>query len=156
MTEPVPPRPTFGLALGEAARKLGKLHRRALADLGSDFSNWMLLTLLAQRTGPIPVDEVVAELDRRMDLARPHVIDLLERTAAAGLLAHVPGKPVPTVALTESGSAHYAKLYAHARKTTDAACADIDPATLDAAITVLLAVDARATSLLGSQAPQGV
>jgi hypothetical protein len=150
MTEYAAPRPSFGRALGEVARKLGKLHRRALADFDSDFPSWMLLTLLAQQTSPIPVEDVVVELDRRMDLARPEVIGLLERTAAAGLVAYVPGEPAPTAALTDSGSAHYAGVYAHARKITDAACADIDPATLDAAVTVLLTVDARATRLLGS------
>lgn len=150
MTEHPAPRPTFGLALGAAARKLTKLHRRALADFDSDFPSWMLLTLLAERTSPIPVEEVVLELDRRMDLARPEVIDLLERTAATGFIAHVAGQPAATVALTGSGSTHYASLYTHARKITDAAYDGIDPATLDAAITVLLAVDAQATSLLAS------
>jgi DNA-binding MarR family transcriptional regulator len=150
MTRHATPGPSLGLVLGEAARKMGKLHRRALADLDSDFPSWMLLTLLAQRTSPTPVEQLVVELDRRMDLARPHVIGLLERTAAAGYITRVPGEPVHAVALTDSGSAHYASLYAHARKCTDAASADIDPATVDAAITVLLAVDARATSLLGS------
>lgn len=150
MTEHAAPRPSFGLALGEAARKMSKLHRRALADFDSDFPSWMLLTLLTQRTSPIPVEEVAVELDRRMDLGRPDVIGLLERTAAAGFIANVPGQPAPTVALSDSGSAHYASLYEHSRKSTDAAFADIDPATLDAAITVLLAVEARATSLLAS------
>ena len=150
MTEHAAPRPSFGRALGEVARKMGKLHRRALADLDSDFPSWMLLTLLAQQNSPTPVEDVVVELDQRMDLARPEVIGLLERTAAAGLIAYNPGEPTPTTALTDVGSAHYASLYAHARKITDAACTGIDPATLDAAVTVLLAVDARATSLLGS------
>jgi hypothetical protein len=127
---------------------MGKLHRRALADLDCDFPTWMLLTLLAQRTAPTPVEEVVLELDRRTDLARPDAVGLLERTATAGHIAHMPEETTPTVTLTDAGSAHYARLYAHARTCTDAATADIDPATLDAAITVLLAVDARATSLL--------
>lgn len=150
MIEHVAPRPSLGLALGEAARNLGKLHRRALAELGSDFPSWMLLTLLAEQTSPIVVEDVIGELHRRMDLARPDVIGLLERTSAAGLVAYVPEEPATTAALTDSGSAHYARLYAHARQVTGAASADIDPATLDAAVTVLLAVNARATSLLGS------
>ena len=37
MIENPTPRPSFGRALGEAARQLTKLHRRALADCGSDF-----------------------------------------------------------------------------------------------------------------------
>ena len=150
MIEHAAPRPSLGLALGEAARKLGKLHRRALAELGSDFPSWMLLTLLAEQTSPIAVEDVIGELHRRMDLDRPDVIGLLERTAAAGLVAYVPEEAATTAALTDSGSAHYARLYAHARQVTGAASADIDPATLDAAVTVLLAVNARATSLLGS------
>ena len=150
MIEHAVPRPSLGLALGEAARKLTKLHRRALAELGSDFPSWMLLTLLAEQTAPIAVEDVAGELDRRMDLARPDVIGLLERTAAAGLVAYVPGEPAGTAALTDAGSAYYARLYAHARQVTGAASADIDPATLDAAVTVLLSVNARATSLLGA------
>lgn len=98
----------------------------------------------------MPVEEVIVELDRRMELARPDAVDLLGRTATAGLITDVPGEPAPAVALTDSGSAFYARLYAHARKRTDAASAGIDPATLDAAVTVLLAVDARAASLLGA------
>jgi hypothetical protein len=43
----------------------------------------MLLTLLQEHASAIPVDDVVFEMDHRMDLARPDVISLLERTAAA-------------------------------------------------------------------------
>jgi DNA-binding MarR family transcriptional regulator len=150
MTENPTPRPSFGRVLAETARNLGKLHRRALADFDSDFPSWMLLTLLAEQTPAIPVDHVVAEMDRRMDLRQPDVISLLERTAAAGFVAYHPEEPAPTAGLTEAGSAHYASLYAHARKLTDAAADGIDPEELDAAVTVLLAIDDRATALLGS------
>lgn len=54
MTEPATPRPSFGLALGGAARTLGKLHRRALADLDADFPGWMLLTSLRSRPRRCP------------------------------------------------------------------------------------------------------
>jgi hypothetical protein len=144
------PRPSLGRALGEVARSLGKLHRRALADFDSDFPSWMLLTLLNEQTSAIPVDDVVFEMDRRMDLARSEVISLLERTAAAGFVAYRPEVPVPTAELTEAGSAQYASLYAHAREITDAAAEGIDPDRLDAVVAVLVAVDKRATSLLGS------
>jgi hypothetical protein len=150
MTEYPAPRPSFGRALAEAARKINKLHRRALADFDSDFPSWMLLTLLKEQTSAIPVDDVVFEMDHRMDLAQPDVIRLLERTAAAGFVAYRPEDPVPTAGLTETGSAYFASLYAHARKLTDAAADGIDPEKLDAMVTVLLAVDERATSLLGS------
>jgi hypothetical protein len=150
MTENPTPRPSFGRALGEAARKINKLHRRALTDFESDFPSWMLLTLLREHASAVPVDDVVFEMDHRMDLARPDVISLLERTAAAGFVAYRPEDPVPTAGLTETGSEHFANLYAHARKLTDATTDGIDPERLDAAISVLLAVDARATSLLGS------
>jgi hypothetical protein len=49
------------------------------------------------------------------------------RTAAAGFLAYRPEDPVPTAGLTQTGSAHFASLYAHARKLTDAATDGIDP-----------------------------
>ena len=140
--------PSFGRAVAEAARKIGKLHRRALADLDSDFPSWMLLTLLREQSSALPVEDVVAEMDRRMDLPRPDVIGLLERSAAAGLVAYLPGDPVPTAALTEAGASFFADLYAHARKVTDAAVDGIDPDRLDAAVTVLLAADERATALL--------
>jgi hypothetical protein len=110
----------------------------------------MLLTLLQEHASAIPVDDVVFEMDHRMDLARPEVISLLERTAAAGFVAYRPEDLVPTAGLTEPGSAHVASLYAHARKLTDAAADGIDPEKLDVAVTVLLAVDVRATSLLAS------
>jgi hypothetical protein len=89
-------------------------------------------------------------MDHRMDLAQPDVIGLLERTAKAGFVAYHPEDPVPTAGLTEAGSAHYASLYAHARKLTDAAADGIDTEKLDAVVTVLLAIDERATALLGS------
>lgn len=143
-------RPSFGRALGEAARKLSKLHRRALADLDSDFPSWMLLALLDESASPIPVDTVVAEMDRRMDLARAGVLGLLDRTAAAGLVARRPQDPSPVVGLTEAGSALFARLYAHSRAITDAAAGGIDPAALDEAVSVLLAVDRAATSLLAA------
>lgn len=150
MTENITPHPSFGRALGEAARKINKLHRRALADFDADFPTWMLLTLLNEQTSAIPVDDVVAEMDRRMDLARPEVISLLEHTAATGFATYSPKDPVPTAELTDAGSAHFASLYAHARKATDAAYAGIAPEALETAVTVLLAVDERAKSLLNS------
>ena len=148
MTGNPAPRPSFGRALGEAARKLGKLHRRALADLGTDFPSWMLMTLLTERAAAVPVEDVVVELDRRMDLARPDVIGLLERSTATGFVAYRPDDPVPTAELTRAGEAHYAAVYAHARELTDAAADGVDPDVLGVAVTVLLAVDARATALL--------
>ena len=148
MIENPTPRPSFGRALGEAARQLTKLHRRALADCGSDFPSWMLLTLLNEQTAAIAVDQVVVELDRRMDLARPDVIRLLERTADAGHIAYRPEDAAGTVALTEKGAAQFASIYAHARAVTDAASAGIDADSVAAAVGVLLAVEERATSLL--------
>ena len=148
MTENPVPRPSFGRALGEVSRTLGKLHHRALAERGSDFPSWMLLTVLNEQSAPIPVDTVVVEMDRRIDLARPEVISLLERTAAAGLVACRPVDPDATAKLTEAGSAHFASLYTYSRAVTDAAADGIDPAALDAAITVILAIEERALSLL--------
>jgi DNA-binding MarR family transcriptional regulator len=142
------PRPSFGRALGETARQLTKLHRRALADCGTDFPSWMLLTLLTEQATTITVDQVVVELDRRMDLARPDVIRLLERTADAGHIAHRPEDAADTVALTEAGAARFASIYSHARTVTDAASAGIDADSLDAAVGVLLTVEERAASLL--------
>lgn len=140
--------PSFGRAVAEAARKIGKLHRRALADLGSDFPSWMLLTLLREQTSALAVDDVVAEMDRRMDLPRPEVISLLERSATAGLVAYLPHEPVPTAALTEAGTDFFTRLYAHARKVTDAAVDGIDSERLDAAVTVIVAAGERAAALL--------
>ncbi|GAA1714871.1 MarR family winged helix-turn-helix transcriptional regulator [Fodinicola feengrottensis] len=144
------PLPSFGLALGEAARKIGKLHRRALAEAGSDFPSWMLLVLLKEKVTALAVDEVVAELDRRMDLARPAVINLLERTAELGFVAYHPENPTPMVALTEAGAAHFESMYAYARKATDAAIGGIDPEMVETAIRVLLEVDKRAASLMSA------
>lgn len=148
MTGDATPRPSFGLALGGAARKVGKLHRLALAEYGTDFPTWMLLTLLAEQRTPRLAEDVIVELDRRMELPRADAVGLLARTAADGLVTYAAGDDTPGVALTGPGAALYADLYAHARSRTDAAYADVDPATLDATISTLLTIDARATALL--------
>ncbi|MEV1174177.1 hypothetical protein [Nonomuraea sp. NPDC049784] len=142
-------RPSLGRALAETTRLIGKLHRRALADFDSDFPTWMLLTLLEEADVALPVDEVVKELNRRLDLAEPDTVRVLERAAAAGHVAYRPGDAPATAELTESGKDHFAALYAHARKATDAAFEGIDPAGLDTALTVVLAAKERAAAELG-------
>jgi DNA-binding MarR family transcriptional regulator len=141
------PRPSFGRALAEAARRMTKLHRRALADFDSDFPTWMLYTLLKEKGVPLRADEVAAELNLRMDLAEPDTLQVLNRAAAAGHITFQPDGPTAATTLTEAGAAHFASLYAHARETTDRALDGIDPAMLETALTVLLAVDERATAL---------
>ena len=86
-----PPQPTFGRALGEAARWLTKLHRRALADYDCDFPTWMLYTLLTEKGGALPVDQIATELNLRMDLAAPDTRRVLDRAAAAGHLTFSAG-----------------------------------------------------------------
>ncbi|MET8143167.1 hypothetical protein ABZU32_22930 [Sphaerisporangium sp. NPDC005288] len=140
-------RPSFGRALGETARLIGKLHRRALADLDSDFPTQMLLTLLKEKDVPLPIDEVAKELDQRMDLAEADTLRVLERAAAAGHVAYRPENSPATAELTEAGDDHFATVYAHSRKVTDAAFEGIDPAELNAALTVLLAAKERAAAL---------
>jgi DNA-binding MarR family transcriptional regulator len=140
-------RPSFGRALGEAARKMTKLHRRALADFDSDFPSWMLYTLLTEKGVPLRADEIAAELELRMDLAEPDTLRVLDSAAAAGHITFQPDDPAAATTLTEAGVAHFASLYAHARRTTDRAMEGIDPAMLETALTVLLAVDERATAL---------
>ncbi|NUP67167.1 MAG: hypothetical protein HOW71_33920 [Nonomuraea sp.] len=141
-------RPSLGRAFGEAARLIGKLHRRALADFDSDFPTWMLLTLLEEAGGPLPADEVAKELDRRLDLAEPDTVRVLERAAAAGHVAYRLDDASATAELTEAGRSHFKALYAHARKTTDVAFEGIDPAELDTALTVVLAAGERAAAAL--------
>lgn len=143
------PRPTFGQTLGETSRLLGKLHRRALTDFDTDFPTWMLLTLLKEKGAPLLVDDVVTELDLRMDLTEPDTIGVLERAATAGHIAYQRQDQSATAQLTEAGAAHFADLYAHARKLTGAAIDDIDPAMLGVAFTVLLTIKERATAELG-------
>lgn len=146
------PRPSFGQALGQTSRQVGKLHHRALADFDTDFPTWMLLTSLKEKGVPLLVGEVVRELNLRMDLAEPDTVLVLERAAAAGHVTYLPGNHPATAELTEAGAAHFADVYAHARKTTDAAFEGIDPAMLDTALTVLLAVNERATRLITNHA----
>jgi len=148
MTENPSPRPSFGRALGETSRLIKKLHDRATADHHTDFPTWMLLTLLAEKRVVLPVDDVARELDQRMDLAEPDVLRLLERAAAAGHVDYRSGHGPATAELTEAGAAHFAVVYADARAATDAAFQDIDPAALDAALTVLLAAKERAAAAL--------
>jgi hypothetical protein len=149
MTDNPMPRPSIGQALGQAARQVGNLHRLALAEFDTDFPTWMLLALLKEKGVALPVEEVVREMHQRMDLAKPDTIEVLERAAAAGHVRYRPGNGPATAELTEAGAAHFATVYAHARKTTAAAFDDIDPATLDTTLTMLLAVNERATALLG-------
>lgn len=143
------PHPSVGQTLGQTARKIGNLLRRALARFDTDFPTWMLLVLLKEKGVALPVEEVARELNLRMDLAEPDAIEVLERAAAAGHVRYLPGNRPATVELTEAGAAHFANVYAHARKTTDAAFEGIDPAMIDTTLTVLLAVNERATTLLG-------
>lgn len=142
-------RPSLGRALGETARLIGTLHRRALADFDSDFPTWMLLTLLWEAGVPLPLDEVVKELDLRLDLAEPDTVRVLERAAAAGHITYQPDDAAAPAELTEAGTDHFRALYAHARKVTDAAFEGIDPADLDTALTVVLAANERAAAALG-------
>jgi hypothetical protein len=142
-------RPSFGRALGETSRLIGKLHHRALADLDSDFPTWMLLTLLEEKGVPLPVDEVVKELNQRLDLAEPDTLEVLERAAAAGHVTFQPENTPATAELTEAGTDHFAALYAHARKVTDVAFEGIDPDELNTALTVVLAAKERAAAALG-------
>ena len=72
---------------------------------------------------------------------------MLDRAAAAGYVTFRPDDPAAATTLTEAGAAHFASMYAHARKVTDSALDGIDPAMLETALTVLLAVDERATAL---------
>ena len=141
-------RPSFGRALGELNHLVGKLHRRALADFGSDFPTWMLLTLLQEKGVRLPVDEVARELDRRLDLAEPDALRTLEHAAAAGHVAYQPENTPATAELTEAGTRYFAALYAHARKATDVAFAGIDPDELNTALTVVLAAKERAAAAL--------
>lgn len=141
-------RPSLGRALGELNRLVGKLHRRALADLDSDFSTWMLLNLLEEKGVPLPVDMVAKELNQRMDLAEADTRRLLERAAAAGHVAHLRDSTPATAELTEAGTAHFAALYAHARQCTDAVFEGIDQADLDTALKVALAAKERAAAAL--------
>lgn len=149
MTDNPAPRPSFGRALGEAARQLTKLHHRALADFDCDFPSWMLYTLLKEKGAPLRADEIAAELNLRMDLAAPDTLRVLDRAAAAGHITFHPGDPAAATTLTEAGAAHFASLYAHSRKTTDRVVDGIDPATVAAAVTVLIAVRERAIAQLG-------
>ncbi|MFI9597784.1 hypothetical protein [Nonomuraea sp. NPDC052265] len=142
------PRPSLGRAFGETARLIGKLHRRALADFDSDFPTWMLLTLLKEAAAPLPVDDVVKELDRRLDLAEPETVQVLDRAAAAGHITYRRDSHPATAELTEAGTDHFAALYAHAREVTDVAFAGIDPAHLDTALTVVLAARERAAAAI--------
>ena len=141
--------PSLGRALGEANRMIGKLHHRALADFDSDFPTWMLLTLLAEQDGPLPVDEVVKELDRRADVTQTDTLRLLERAAAAGHVEYHSENAPATAKLTEAGTDHFAAMYAHARKVTGVAFEGIDPADLQVALKVVLAAKERATAEIG-------
>jgi len=149
VTENPAPRPSFGRAFGEAAHKLTKLHRRALADFGSDFPSWMLYTLLKEKGVPLSADTIAAELNLRMDLAQADTLQIIDRAATAGHITFESGDPATAAVLTEVGAAYFASLYAHARSVTDSALDGIDPAMLETALTVLLAVDECATTLLG-------
>jgi DNA-binding MarR family transcriptional regulator len=148
MTANPAPRPSFGRALGETSSLIGKLHRRALADFDTDFPTWMLLTLMEEKGVPLSVNEVARKLGRRLDLAEPDTREVLERAAAAGHIRYQPDDTAAMAELTDAGRHHFAALYAHARKVTDAAFEGIDPDDLNTALTVLLAAQGRAVAAL--------
>lgn len=142
-------RPSLGRAIGEANRVIGKLHLRALGDFGSTFPAWMLLTVLDEQDGPLPVDEVVRELDLRADVTRADALRLLERAAVAGHVDLRTDNPMGIAELTEAGREHFAAMYAHARKVTAVAFEGIDPADLQVALSVVSAAKERAVAELG-------
>jgi DNA-binding MarR family transcriptional regulator len=154
MTQNAAPPPSFGQAVAETARQLRKVHHRALADFDTDFPTWMLFTVLTEKGGPLPVDDVVRELGRRIDLTEPDVRQVLDRAAAEGHVryeGHVAAEGLATAELTGAGAARFADVYAHARTATDAALDGIDPATLGSALNVLVTVEQHATALLGER-----
>jgi DNA-binding MarR family transcriptional regulator len=148
MTQNAAPPRSFGQAVAETARQLRKVHHRALADFDTDFPTWMLFTVLTEKGGPLPVDDVVRELGRRIDLTEPDARQVLDRAAAEG---HVRYDGAATVDLTEAGAALFADVYAHARTATDAALDGIDRAALGSALDVLVTVEQHATALLGER-----
>jgi hypothetical protein len=139
--------PSFGRVLGETARLLGKVHHRALADFGTDFPTWMLLTVLTEHGGPMTVEDVVHELKLRIDLPESDAAALLDRAVGKGH-AHYGSGGRATIEPTETGTAFFAEVYAHSRAATDAAYADVEPASVDTAVSVLLAVGRRAGTIL--------
>jgi hypothetical protein len=110
----------------------------------------MLYTLLKEKGVPLRADEIAAELEVRMDLAESGTLQVLDRAASAGHITIQPDDPAAATTLTEAGAAHFASLYAHGRKITDSALDGIDPAMLETALTVLLAVDEQAVAQLDS------
>jgi DNA-binding MarR family transcriptional regulator len=151
MTQNPVPAPSFGQVLAETARELRKVHHRALADYDTDFPTWMLFTMLKEKGGSLPVDDVVRELHRRIDLTGPDARRVLDSAAAKGHVRCEPDGHPATAELTDAGAALFADVYAHARTSTDAALDGIDHARLGTALDVLVAVGQHATTLLGER-----
>jgi hypothetical protein len=107
----------------------------------------MLLGLLNERTA-LTAEEAVLELDRRIDLPRADALDLLERNAELGLVAYRAADPDPTATLTQEGVARYAAMYRHSREITDSVYEGIDPEQIETVISVMIAVERRASELL--------
>ena len=151
MTQNPVPAPSFGQVLAETARELRKLHHRALDDYDTDFPTWMLFTMLKEKGGPLPVDDVVRELRHRIDLTGPDARRVLDSATAKGHVKCEPDGHPATAELTDAGAALFADVYAHARSTTDAALDGIDSARLGTALDVLVTVGQHATTLLGER-----
>ena len=151
MTQNPAPGPSFGQVLAETARELRKVHHRALADYDTDFPTWMLFTMLKEKGGPLPVDDAVRELHRRIDLTGPDARRVLDSATAKGHVRCEPDSHPATAELTDAGAALFADVYAHARTATDAALDGIDHARLGTALDVLVTVGQHATTLLGER-----
>lgn len=151
MTQIPAPGPSFGQVLAETARQLRKVHHRALADFDTDFPTWMLFTMLKEKGGPLPVDDVVRELHLRIDLTGPDARRVLDSATAKGHVRCEPDGHPAIAELTDAGAALFADVYAHARTTTDAALDGIEDARLGNAFDVLVTVGQHATALLGER-----
>jgi DNA-binding MarR family transcriptional regulator len=142
--------PVTGQVIGEAQRAIEPLLGTVLAEVGIDFPTWVTINTLATGGGAHPRAAVERDLVERLREDPPAIHDLLERTAAAGLVEPGDGTGDAEVRLTGQGTNVHQRVREGIARTSSRLYAGLDPGDLATTREVLVEVTRRARTLLAS------
>lgn len=130
--------------IGETENALRAILIRVLAGTGLDYTRWVALQFVSLSQSPVPVDAVIAQLERGLKIAEP---------AARNTIADLQSRQILTVAddkasATEAGAALYQRLRDRISQVTQRLYADLSVEDLTAARRVLATVLERANAIL--------
>lgn len=139
---------TFGRILGETARAARELHLHVLAEQGTNFESWVAFTLLGENAPEMPLQELVPDLARRLEIDPSAGRQLLDRMASAGHVRTRVDGDTELIAMTDAGVAYFGRVRAAVGRATEQLLGDLDPGEVATAAEVLRAVGDTATSML--------